>query len=201
MRKQQADWKIGIKYCPQHHQNHLDETRCTTCHYEFVSTPREFSIEKPRPNSSRRYVLITLMASVAVFLVLVFTGIRSPSDVVPGNAQDELKEQINALERKYASLERKYQTIERHLETQDNRIDHIEKSVFRPVTPVLIVQAERANVREGPGTEYRILGTVRSGQIIEGPFLQKSGWYRFCCGQQGEYGWIAGNLVQLQEPD
>ncbi len=63
---------------------------------------------------------------------------------------------------------------------------------------VIVVQVARGNVRSGPGTQYAILAVVESGDILQGPIQETSGWYQFCCVNEGETAWISGTLVTVQ---
>jgi SH3-like domain-containing protein len=63
---------------------------------------------------------------------------------------------------------------------------------------VIVVQVARGNVRSGPGTQYDIVAVVESGDILQGPIQETSGWYQFCCVNEGETAWISGSLVSVQ---
>lgn len=63
---------------------------------------------------------------------------------------------------------------------------------------VIVVQVARGNVRSGPGTQYDIVAVVESGDILQGPIQETSGWYQFCCVNEGETAWISGTLVTVQ---
>ena len=63
---------------------------------------------------------------------------------------------------------------------------------------VIVVQVARGNVRSGPGTQHSILAVVESGDILQGPIQETSGWYQFCCVNEGETAWISGTLVSVQ---
>ena len=62
----------------------------------------------------------------------------------------------------------------------------------------LIVTVETGNVRTGPSTDYQVIGYVKQGQILRGPFSKQNGWYRFCCVNGDQHGWVAGSLVREQ---
>ena len=63
---------------------------------------------------------------------------------------------------------------------------------------VIVVQIARGNVRSGPGTQYDIVAVVESGDILQGPIQETSGWYQFCCVNEEETGWISSTLVTVQ---
>ena len=63
---------------------------------------------------------------------------------------------------------------------------------------VIVVQIARGNVRSGPGTQYDIVAVVQSGDIFPGPIQESSGWYQFCCVNEGETAWISSTLVTVQ---
>lgn len=60
--------------------------------------------------------------------------------------------------------------------------------------------ASTANVRSGPGTEYRIVTGVREGQWYEiiDSVVGSTGkiWYRICV--DGEYGWISSGVTNME---
>ena len=66
---------------------------------------------------------------------------------------------------------------------------------------VIVVQIARGNVRSGPGTQYDIVAVVESGDILQGPIQESSGWYQFCCVNEGETAWISGTLVTVQSKE
>lgn len=63
---------------------------------------------------------------------------------------------------------------------------------------VIVVQVARGNVRSGPGTQHDIVGVVETGDILQGPIQESSGWYQFCCVNESETAWISGTLVTVQ---
>jgi hypothetical protein len=66
---------------------------------------------------------------------------------------------------------------------------------------VLIVTAARGNVRSGPGTNHGVIGSVKEGDILEGPVQEQAGWYQFCCVNDDQLGWISGTLVTVTSRD
>lgn len=66
---------------------------------------------------------------------------------------------------------------------------------------VIVVQVARGNVRSGPGTQHDIVGVVESGDILRGPIQESSGWYQFCCIDEGETAWISSTLVTVQSQE
>ena len=66
---------------------------------------------------------------------------------------------------------------------------------------VIVVQVARGNVRSGPGTQYDIRAVVESGDILQGPIQETSGWYQFCCVNEGETAWISSSLVTIQSKE
>ncbi len=62
----------------------------------------------------------------------------------------------------------------------------------------LRVVRERVNVREGPGTEFSIIGTVAQGDRFTIMGKNRAGdWYKLCC-LATEQGWIYGPLVEVE---
>ena len=64
----------------------------------------------------------------------------------------------------------------------------------------LIVTVETGNVRTGPSTDYQVIGYVKQGQLLRGPFSRQNGWYRFCCVNGDQFGWVSDILVREQSP-
>ena len=64
--------------------------------------------------------------------------------------------------------------------------------------PVVIVQVDKANVREGPGTAYRRLGQVTKNTRLEIVGKNPAGdWWQVCC-VNGQQVWIIGRLVRVE---
>jgi hypothetical protein len=62
----------------------------------------------------------------------------------------------------------------------------------------IVVTIGAANVRNGPGTNYGLVGSVTQGQSFE--ILARSAdstWWQFCC-VNGQQAWIFGALVTLE---
>ena len=68
----------------------------------------------------------------------------------------------------------------------------------RAPAPVVIVQADKVNVRKGPGTAYNTTGQVTQGTSLEIVGKNAAGdWWQVCC-VSGQQVWIIGRLVQAQ---
>lgn len=70
-----------------------------------------------------------------------------------------------------------------------------------PIPPdrVLVVVVAKGNVRAGPSTDHRIIGSVEAGDIIDKPLgREKNGWYRFCCLEGNQPGWVGPIVVNEQ---
>ncbi|HIQ06757.1 MAG TPA: hypothetical protein EYH31_13945 [Anaerolineae bacterium] len=64
--------------------------------------------------------------------------------------------------------------------------------------PQIVVDADRVNVREGPGTAYRRVGQVTRGQRFEIVGKNPRGdWWQICC-VNGRQVWIVGRLVRAE---
>lgn len=60
-------------------------------------------------------------------------------------------------------------------------------------TPYMIVKGARANIRSGPGIQYRRLGKLEYGEVLK--TLEKRGrWVRVRYGRSGA-GWVARSLL------
>ncbi|RME63658.1 MAG: SH3 domain-containing protein, partial [Caldilineae bacterium] len=65
----------------------------------------------------------------------------------------------------------------------------------------LQVTGDVANVRQGPGTNYPVIGSVNQGMAFDISGKNPAGdWYQFCC-VNGETGWIFGQLVRVEHPE
>ncbi len=93
-RKEQVDWKIGIKQCPCGQPNHLDETHCVRCGFGFAGA------RSRRPFKMRRLFRFALLTTLAVYLTFYLS---SPT---------VSKQQSTALA----------QTTKANLETVENRL-------------------------------------------------------------------------------
>ena len=206
-RKEQIDWKMGVKQCPCGQPNHLDETYCVNCGFGFEGQ----SSRRPRTQAVSKSVPAVVLATLAVLIAISISKALSSTETPPALAQGSLAERVRFLERKVEGLEKQ-------LSTMDDRLTKVEQPVTEsqasksekqaehdqtdeqsaPSVQVLVVQVERGNVRAGPGMNYEVIDTVQAGQIIEGPFERENGWFRYCCVDDGKFGWVAGSLVRLK---
>ncbi|GIV78252.1 MAG: hypothetical protein KatS3mg050_2646 [Litorilinea sp.] len=70
-----------------------------------------------------------------------------------------------------------------------------------PALPKLTVLIEAANVRNGPGTSYGLVGAVTRDQQFDIVARNPEGtWWQFCC-VNGQQGWIFGDLVRVENGD
>ena len=61
--------------------------------------------------------------------------------------------------------------------------------------PKLVINIQSANVRNGPGTSYGLVGAVNGGQAFDITGRNPEGdWWQFCC-VNGQEGWIFSDLV------
>ena len=64
--------------------------------------------------------------------------------------------------------------------------------------PVGVVQADKVNVRKGPGTRYPLVAQVAKGTRLEILGRNQAGdWWQVCC-VNGQQVWIVGKLVQVE---
>lgn len=67
-----------------------------------------------------------------------------------------------------------------------------------PPNPIAIVQGDRVNVRQGPGTNYAIAGQTTQSTRLEIIGRNAGGdWWQVCC-VDGRQVWIANSLVQVE---
>ena len=67
-RKEQVDWKIGIKQCPCGQPNHLHETHCVRCGFGFAGA------RSRRPFKMRRLFRFALLTTLAVYLTFYLSS-------------------------------------------------------------------------------------------------------------------------------
>ncbi len=87
-RKEQVDWKIGIKQCPCGQPNHLHETHCVRCGAGFGGARTR------RPFRMRRLYRFLLLTALAVYFTLYLSAPRIPqqqSIALARNTQANLK--------------------------------------------------------------------------------------------------------------
>ena len=166
--------------------------------------------------------LTIVLVPVGVFLILtvgamVLTEV-SPFDgsgfINSAAAQNRsLEDRVLSLERQVANLNSKMEQVATMLDLGEGQEQpgHNETASPTPTTVaatinvdmVLLVQAEQGNVREGPGTNYSIIGKVQAGDRLGEVMEESDGWYRFCCVDGDKPGWLSGSLVtahQIGEP-
>lgn len=70
-----------------------------------------------------------------------------------------------------------------------------------PVKAQLVINEPVANLRNGPGTNYGIVGSVNKGQQLEIVSKNTTGdWWKICC-VNGEPGWVFGQLASVQNTE
>ncbi|MDE0311414.1 MAG: SH3 domain-containing protein [Caldilineaceae bacterium] len=119
--------------------------------------------------------------------------------------QSSLQARVETLEAQVSLLSREISYLQATAEVLDDSTPvPTPTRTPRPIpgtdSQTLIVTVETGNVRTGPSTDYQVIGYVQQGQILEGPFSRQNGWYRFCCVNEDQYGWVSGILVREQSP-
>lgn len=92
------------------------------------------------------------------------------------------------------------------------RVAAIETSIAPTPTPIVtatpalsstpstvMVVVAQGGVRSGPGRQYNYLGLVDKGDVFQGPYQEKEGWYQFCCINDNETAWIPKILIRLKD--
>ena len=140
----------------------------------------------------RRKVIIVslavglLVASVATLDAQGTITLESLADRVANlfTAHDELAQRVAAIETSIAPTSTPIATA----------------TPVPSLTPstVMIVVAQ-GGVRSGPGSQYNFLGTVHKGDVFQGPYQEKEGWYQFCCINDNEPAWIPKILITLKD--
>lgn len=149
------------------------------------------------------FVVITIIAYV------IETGtwewnLRPASSSFPAlSTRSTLQARVQTLEAQVSELSREISHLQATAEVLDDSTpDPTPTRTPRPVpgshSLTLIVTVQTGNVRTGPSTDYQVIGYVKQGQILNGPFSRQNGWYRFCCVNEDQHGWVAGSLVSEQ---
>ncbi len=151
------------------------------------------------------FVVITIIAYV------IETGtwgwiLRSASSSFPAlSTRSSLQARVETLEAQVSELSKEISSLQATAVVLDDSTPvPTPTRTPRPVSSTrsltLIVTVATGNVRTGPSTDYQVIGYVKQGQILNGPFSMQNGWYRFCCVNGGQHGWVAGSLVREQSP-
>lgn len=125
------------------------------------------------------------------------------------NSQPDLDERVKALETRSLANNRAIRSLRgeiRNLKATLTVVPTVPPAptstpTRTPSDKVLIVTAARGNVRSGPGTNHGVIGSVKEGDILEGPVQEQAGWYQFCCVNDDQLGWISGTLVTVTSRD
>lgn len=65
----------------------------------------------------------------------------------------------------------------------------------------LIVNEQAINVRNGPGTEYGLVGSAEANQTFEIIAKNQAGdWWQICC-VNGQQGWVFGQLARVENAE
>ena len=167
-----------------------------------------------RPNDTNNSWLILLFILGLVFTIPLVFSVFAP-DVFSATLRS-LSSSLSVLSTR-PSLESRVETLEAQISKLSKEISYLQATaeVLDDSTPVptptatprpvpgshsqtLIVTVATGNVRTGPSTDYQVIGYVKQGQILKGPFSRQNGWYRFCCVNGAQHGWVAGSLVVEQ---
>ena len=130
---------------------------------------------------------------------------RSASSSFPVlSTRSSLQARVETLEAQVSNLSKEVDRLQRVTVPDDSTPVPTPTRTPRPIPSTLsltlIVTVETGNVRTGPSTDYQVIGYVKQGQILKGPFSRQNGWYRFCCVNGDQHGWVAGSLVREQSP-
>ena len=162
-------------------------------------------------NWSRILSVLGVFVVIATIAYVIETGtwgwnLRPASGSFPVlRTQSSLQARVETLEAQVSLLSREISYLQATAEVLDDSTPvPTPTRTPRPIpgtdSQTLIVTVERGNVRTGPSTDFQVIGYVQQGQILEGPFSRQNGWYRFCCVNEDQYGWVSGILVREQSP-
>jgi uncharacterized protein YgiM (DUF1202 family) len=71
----------------------------------------------------------------------------------------------------------------------------IEVAVDKPVVDIRAVTGNRVNMRNGPGTNYSIVGRLSRGDLVEVLSEPGNGWLKLRVSESGRIGWMADFLL------
>ncbi|MDE0071910.1 MAG: SH3 domain-containing protein [Caldilineaceae bacterium] len=170
---------------------------------------------KDRPKDTKNFWLFLLFFLGSVLTIPLAINIIAPG--VFSATLRPLSSSLSVLSTR-ASLQARVDTLEAQVSELSREISYLQATaeVLDDSTPVptptrtprplpgsqlltLIVTVATGNVRTGPSTDYQVIGYVKQGQILNGPFSKQNGWYRFCCVNGDQHGWVSGILVREQE--
>ena len=160
---------------------------------------------------------LKILSVLGVFVVITIIGymietgtwrwnLRQISSSFPVlNTRSSLQARVETLEAQVSELSKEISSLQAAAVVLDDSTPiPTPTRTPRPVSSTrsltLIVTVATGNVRTGPSTDYQVIGYVKQGQILNGPFSIQNGWYRFCCVNGDQHGWVAGSLVREQSP-
>ncbi len=76
--------------------------------------------------------------------------------------------------------------------------DVIEQVIQEPAADLRVVNAERVNVREGPGTDYAVVDRLVQGTATEVLETDASGWAHVRVIDTGLLGWVSAEYLAAQ---
>ena len=167
-----------------------------------------------RPNNTNNNWLLLLFFLGSVFAFPIALRVFAPSafsttlrslssSLSVSSTRPSLESRVETLEAQLAELSREMSRLQATAVVLDDSTPvPTPTSTPRPIpgshSQSLIVTVATGNVRTGPSTDYQVIGYVKQGQILNGPFSRQDGWYRFCCVNGEQHGWVAGSLVVEQ---
>ncbi|AOR24984.1 SH3 domain-containing protein [Clostridium taeniosporum] len=77
---------------------------------------------------------------------------------------------------------------------ENNEVSH--RRVPRSVGSIVVTARSGANIRKGPGTNYKKIGAIAWGEDTPYAYEKKNGWYKIEWGDS--YGWISASTCELQ---
>lgn len=81
---------------------------------------------------------------------------------------------------------------------EENQVQKQKEIPEELIVKELTVIVDVANVREEPGTEYKIIGKAKKGEKLK-QLDEKEGWFKVKI-PNGQIGWIYGKLVKEDTP-
>jgi uncharacterized protein YraI len=172
---------------------------CSKCGQQVAKPPTTGQKSTRSPKRGKGCGLLLLVAAIIMIISysLFSQGSRTPSVATPTSAK------ANATERATPEVESDVTGVMEVVTYSVRNGDAAGTPTSKPsatptATPVVaVVQAASANLREGPGTSYGVIGSFRNGDTVAVVGrVEDSSWYKIQLAK-GVEGWVSSTLLKL----
>lgn len=137
----------------------------------------------------------TIIAALAVGLLVASVATLDAQGTI---TLEDLADRVANLFIAHDELAQRVAAIETSIAPTPTPIVTATRTTSSIPSTVMIVVAQ-GGVRSGPGGQYDFLGIVDKGDVFQGPYQEKEGWYQFCCINDNEPAWIPKILIRLKD--